>query len=52
VQSFLRGIHVVDYTEAALAASRTTWSRSPAPRTCPRTRRRRGAMHPAAGELT
>ena len=39
VQSFLRGIHVVDYDEAALRDVARTSSRWPRPRTCPRTAR-------------
>ena len=35
-QSFLRGIHVVEYTSEALAGWPATSTRSPAPRTCPR----------------
>ena len=42
VQTFLRGIHVVDYTEAALKDVPDTSSRWPRPRTCRRTARRYG----------
>ena len=37
VQTFLRGIHVVEYDEARCATSPPTWSRWPTPRTCRRT---------------
>ena len=43
VQSFLRGIHVVDYDRGGAARGRPrTSSRWPRPRTCPRTARRSG----------
>ncbi len=37
VQSFLRGVHVVEYDRDALPRPPGAWSRSPRPRTCPRT---------------
>jgi histidinol dehydrogenase len=46
VQSFLRGIHVVDYTRPPCARSPTTWSPWPAPRTS-RPRRGVGRSGPA-----
>ena len=42
VQTFLRGIHLVEYTEAALRDVAGTWSRWPPRRTCRPTARRYG----------
>ncbi len=52
VQSFLRGIHVVDYDPDALAEVAGHVARSPRPRTCPRTAPPSGALRLEGADVT